>query len=166
MFFVILIFLVSLFFLTRILFIIFGLYKTPVIQTFEWYGPEEKIYYPVPELVLWLGIFILTGSPWIAVFVGYNHPISWPGLLLLLTWWYIRQHPELPERYPILTWLPEWYRNLRSRTNRYERRRIGYMWLRLPARTRMLFHSNDTAFAQWADLVVMAWVQDEEDFGE
>lgn len=159
---ILIIFLVSLFFLTRIIFIMAGLYKTPVIKSFEIYGPEETIYYPIPELMLWLGVFILTGTPWLAVYIGYHDPLSIPGVLLIGAWWYARQHPNLPRRYPFLTFLPRWYSDLRERTNRYERRRIAYMWLRLSQRTRWLFHTHDAAFLHWADFVIMGWVGDEE----
>jgi len=156
------VFFASLFFLARVIFVIIGLYKTPVIRSFETYGPEDHVYSPIPELLLWLGILTLSGAPWIAVFAGYHDPISWPGVMLIVLWGLTRQHPEWPQHYPSLLLLPRWYNELRERTNRYERRRIAYMWLRLPPRVRQHMHSNDTAFRLWADFVIMSWVTEEE----
>ena len=51
---------------------------------------------------------------------------------------------------------PRWYSELNDRTTREERRRLGYMWLRLPISLKMVYDTNDHAFFQWVDLVLVA----------
>ncbi len=46
--------LVCLFFTIRMLLIVMGLYKTPVIRSFEKYGGEENTHYPLFHLLVWL----------------------------------------------------------------------------------------------------------------
>jgi hypothetical protein len=43
-----------------------------------------------------------------------------------------------------------------GRTTRAERRRLAYMWLRLPAKLRLIYNSNDRAFMEWADMVILS----------
>jgi hypothetical protein len=51
---------------------------------------------------------------------------------------------------------PRWLFELGERTSRLERRRIAYMWLRLPLRLRLIYNSNDRAFLEWADMVILS----------
>jgi hypothetical protein len=57
---------------------------------------------------------------------------------------------------------PRWYHELRERTTRYERRRIGFMWLHLPARARLSYNSSDRWFFIWADFIIMGTIREEE----
>jgi hypothetical protein len=56
--------------------------------------------------------------------------------------------------------LPIWYAKLRENTTRSEQRRLAYMWLRLPLRTRLLYNASDHYFFLWADLVIAASVRE------
>lgn len=165
--------LLSTIFAGRTLLILLGRLKEPLLHTFERYG-EEVIYYPLLELGGWLIAFIM--STW-ALLLSFNHALQVPQSIIELAL------PIIPMSYivvfhqtvhgigalksiqPLLNRLhvyPLWYRDLRSRTSRYERRRIAYLWLRLPRRLRAIFNMNDPAFLQWADLVIMGAVMEED----
>ena len=155
--------LVSIAFLLRIGMILTGLLKGPILHTFEKYGDSENIYYPLPSLLLWAGVFVLSISRLIAETANIWLPATIPGLGLLAGAYLAQTHPELPRQFPRLFMsYPRWYFNLRDRTSRYERRRLAYMWLWLPPRLRFIYNGNDRAFNQWADLVIMATMRYEE----
>ncbi len=151
-------FLISLVFLIRTVLIITGLIKGPVLRTFEKYGDEEIIYHPTPSLLMWTGVLLLTISPVMsAALTTTLFSLAWPGLLMIGGAYFLHNHPEVARQYPdIFMIYPRWYHELRSRTSRYERRRIAYKWLWLPARLRLAYNGNDRAFSQWADLIIMA----------
>jgi len=159
--------LVSLAFLMRTALIMVGILKGPILQTFEKYGDSETVYYPLPSLLLWGGIFVVTSGFWLAAPLRSWAVLVVPGLLLIGCAYYAYTHPELVQHYPqIFISYPRWYYELRERTSRYERRRIAYMWLSLPYRMRMAFNGNDRAFNQWADLVIIATIPFDEDVGD
>ena len=163
-------FLVSAFFLLRSALIVTGLYKAPILHSFEKYGGEEQFYYPVIYLAVWMLTFLI-----VLAFALYE--ARFPRLLRdqffvylvfapfgLLAWRayvlvekYAKEHPGLFLVYP------HWYTNVRERTSRAERRRLAYMWLHLPWRTRLLFNSSDQAFLIWVDLVILATLRPEVD---
>lgn len=137
----------------RSLLIVVGWYKNPVLQRFEHYG-TERIFSPILSLVLWalvllayfiivimgftvmIGIFVLLSLPVVAYYDRLRH--------------FVRDHPDL------FMFYPRWYWLLVDRTSREERRRIAYLWLRLPFRTRLLYSTSDKHFEQWADLVLLS----------
>jgi hypothetical protein len=159
--------LVSLAFLMRTALIMTGILKGPILHTFEKYGDMETVYYPLPSLLFWGGIFVITCGFWLAAPLRSWAVLVMPGILLIAGAYYAYTHPELAQQHPqIFMSYPSWYFELRERTTRYERRRIAYMWLGLPYRMRMAFNGNDHAFNQWADLVIIATIPFDEDIGD
>ena len=155
--------LISIAFLLRIGLILTGLLKGPILHTFEKYGDTENVYYPLPSLLLWGGVFLLSITRIMAVTANIWLPATIPGLALLVGAYIAQAHPELPQQYPRLFMsYPRWYFDLRDRTSRYERRRLAYMWLWLPPRLRFIYNGSDRAFNQWADLVIMATMRYED----
>ena len=53
-------FVVSTFYLVRVVLVIAGWYKSPVLHSFEKYGDEENLYYPLPNLLICVGAFCIT----------------------------------------------------------------------------------------------------------
>lgn len=155
--------LISIAFLLRIGLILIGMLKGPVLQTFEKYGDAENVYYPLPSILLWAGIFILSMTGILADRAGIFLPTVPFGIFLLIAAYLAYTHPELPRHYPrIFMSYPRWYFELRERTSRYERRRLAYMWLWLPRRLRLIYNGSDAAFNQWADLVILATMRFED----
>ncbi|HLV34033.1 MAG TPA: hypothetical protein VKY59_02915 [Spirillospora sp.] len=155
--------LISIGFLLRIGLILTGLLKGPILQTFEKYGDAENIYYPLPSILLWLGIMTLSLTALIAERAGIVLPTVPVGLLLLAAAYAAYTQQDLARQYPrIFMSYPRWYHDLRDRTSRYERRRLAYMWLSLPPRLRLIYNGSDHAFNQWADLVILATMRFED----
>lgn len=156
--------LISIVFLLRTGLILIGLFKGPILQTFEKYGDEETVYYPLPSLLLWIGVLVISGTALMAEKTGINLNTGILGILLLLGAYFAYTNPDLARQYPqIFMVYPRWYYELRDRTSRYERRRLAYMWLWLPRRLRLIYNASDRAFNQWADLVIMATMRYDED---
>jgi hypothetical protein len=154
---------VSIAFLLRIGLILVGLLKGPILQTFEKYGDAETIYYPLPSLLMWSGIFLLSITAVLTDTLGVVLPTSIIGIGLLVGAYLAFNSPDIARQYPRLFMsYPRWYFELRDRTSRYERRRLAYMWLWLPYRLRMIYNGSDRAFNQWADLVILATMRFED----
>ncbi len=138
-----------------------GINKGPVLAKFERYGPEPPYYFPLPSMIFWLaGIVFSTGLLLRDSGMG-GSAIEIAGVVLFLLAVFAWNQKPYWQRYAeTLPTLPAWYAHLREYTSRYERRRIAYMWLRLPLRTRLLYNANHQAFFTWADLVIMATVRD------
>lgn len=142
---------------TRLMLIILGVYKNPVLKSLRKYGDHEDIYRPLPELLFWLGLLVIFADFWLRR-VG-QFPISflpigglfWVGAYLSLRW--IQEHQPPPN---VLLASPRWLCELADYTTRLERRRVAYMWLRLHWRTQLDYNSNDRAFLHWADMIVLA----------
>lgn len=156
LFVLLLLFMASGVYIARTLLILMGLFKDPILRQFERYGDEEPIYYPFPRLLLSLSIcaFVL------ALLLSRGFLINWwvwlPGLLLLAGAVLLHEYAHVAQRYPqVFQAFPRWYYRLCSETNRVERRRLAYMWLHLPWRTRLIYNSSDHAFFLWADLVIV-----------
>jgi hypothetical protein len=143
--------------LGRITLILAGFWKDPILRGFEHYGDDERLYNPLPGLLLWSGVLLLGAGIWADPLVE-NIPTWLPGLLLINFAYSAHRYRALWERFPFLLALPRWSAQLREYTDREERRRIAYNWLDLSWRTRLLFNGSDRAFLQWADLIVMATV--------
>lgn len=155
--------LISIAFLLRIGLILIGLLKGPVLRTFEKYGDAENVYYPLPSILLWGGVFILSITSFLATRAGIFLPTVPMGLFLIVAAYLAYTNPQLAQHYPRLFMsYPRWYFDLRERTSRYERRRLAYMWLWLPRRLRLIYNGSDAAFNQWADLVILATMRFED----
>lgn len=167
---ILLLFLASGFFVLRSLLVIFGLLKGPILQTFEKYGDAEGLAFPVLHFLVALPFFLLTFTYLLfggSVPVGLSSPYLAYCLMIGLTAvMYFSYHylKDLAQRYPqVFMAYPRWYNALRERTTRAERRRIAYMWLCLPWRTRLFYNSSDDAFTIWVDLVLLACIRPEND---
>lgn len=133
--------------------IILGVYKDPVLASFEVYG-REKIYSPMVWLIIW-GL----GSTYLSLYLLIPQDNAFIiGIVILIPVLAVRERvPNIVHNNPrFFRSLPAWYRELATRTTREERRRIAYLWLRLPARTRSLYNINNHLFYQWVDLVLMS----------
>jgi hypothetical protein len=156
-------------FLIRSVLIVTGLHKDPILRSFEKYGGQENFYYPLVQLIVALLIFsfsvgIVLFRDWV---IGSMSSFGIYVLAALLIYgainahrWlmhYAQQHPRWFLLYP------HWYTDLRERTTRVERRRLAYMWLRLPWRARTMYNSSEPAFTIWVDLVLLATLRSEDD---
>lgn len=145
-------FIVCLLFLRAAL-ITFGYYKEPVLSAFQQYG-DEVGFSPLLDMVMW-GV-IMAFMMFLAIV---------PSSLLILLgviimtlggffYWQVKDnimnYPELFLQYP------RWYRDIVDHTSREERRKISYMWLGLPLRTRLLYNAREDAFRKWVELVVIS----------
>lgn len=137
----------------RSLLIVLGVYKTPVLRRFEDYG-NESYYSPMLGLLAWsMGLFIFfmllfvySGSVFAMAFFMMSPMI----LLYYKSEDLVRDFPEIFLKSPV------WYLQLTHMCSRDDRRRLAYMWLRLPLRTRLLYSTNNYQFMKWVDLVVVS----------
>jgi hypothetical protein len=162
MFFIMVIWLGAIGWLFRELLVLGGWHKGPVLALFEVYGGEAPMYYPLPVILLCIGVIIWCGEMVVSGTDNYQ-----PGafgitgiLFLVLAWiaWHFAEHVRSHIDFMLV--LPIWYAKLRENTTRSEQRRLAYMWLRLPLRTRLLYNASDHYFFLWADLVIAASVRD------
>lgn len=147
-------FLLCMLFLIRIIAVILGLWKEPILHTFERYGDAERDYDALPQLLAWSGGFAIATSFWLNEAAPTSfYALHVLGILLLVVAYVV---------YRLRRWIrrffpyPRWYFDLQARTGRSERRRIAYLWLRLSWRTRLMLNSNSRAFEEWADFVIMS----------
>lgn len=146
-------FLITLFFLARSVMIILGRLKGPILQGFEKYGDDEQPYQPMVSVMAWGGATLLTTSE----LLGSSFCIVPLVFLIWAVAYLMYVSPEKANHFPALFFrYPRWLYELLEYTSRYERRRLAYMWLRLPRRTRAAYNSDDNAFREWADLVILA----------
>jgi len=142
---------ISCFMMLRSFLVVVGIYKDPILASFEVYG-DEKIYSPLYNLILWsiafvyLALFLYVGSGILLVALFLAIPLSYFYRLYQRL---LQEHPDVFRR------LPGWYAELVVRTDREERRRIAYLWLRLPVRTRLLYNARSEFFLHWVDQVLM-----------
>jgi hypothetical protein len=129
-----------------------GFYKDPILTSFEHFG-EERIYSPLYRLIAW-SITLLYLSLFLYVQPGL---LIVAGAIMLIPLVSLREtlqrllysDPRLYRAFPV------WYRHLAERTTRTERRRIAYLWLRLPPRTRTHYNISQQAFHHWLDMVLV-----------
>ncbi len=155
---------IGIIFLIRAMLILIGLYKTPILRRFEDYGPEEKPYLPILAVMLWSGVLTMTAATWAGGLVG-GIPVTLNllgVLVLMVTGLGYNYADRLAKYHWRILKLPHWYYELIVRTNRFERRRIGYMWLHLPLKLRLTYNSSDKQFFVWADFVIMGSIREEE----
>ncbi len=147
---------VSIIFLIRAGLIILGYYKQPILRSFEHYG-EEKPYFPLISLVVWAVVLFL--CVWYTISVYVNSPtMQFLGFPLIMLGYelyrkvlrFAANHPDHFMMYP------DWYQDLCHRTSREERRRVAYLWMRLPYGMRLRYNTHDRAFRQWVDLVLVS----------
>ncbi len=129
-----------------------GTIKDPILQSFEVFG-EEQHYSPSLWLVVWTGATL-----YLSLFLYF--PAGQVVMLGVLVGLAISGLAEpvhrLRERYNLhFKNFPKWYHIMVERTDREERRRIAYHWLRLPARTRWLYNARTELFWQWVDQVLI-----------
>ncbi len=70
--------------LLRNVLILMGLYKTPILATFEQYGDE---YLPLPAvgMIGWIGVFVILAGVTSSTYFGPDYPMKLGvGILLLL----------------------------------------------------------------------------------
>ncbi|MCA9884167.1 MAG: hypothetical protein KC546_21045 [Anaerolineae bacterium] len=140
--------------LLRSVLIVMGVHKDPVLRSFEKYG-EESQYSPFIVMLIWGYIFI---AYHLIIFVPS------PGLFvimlvisaILINAIFINPSSFVYRLRPYFNRFPRWFVELSQRTTREERRRIAYLWLRLPIRTRILYNTHDYYFLEWADLVLLS----------
>lgn len=135
-----------------------GLWKDAVLRASQRYDFDDT-YYVLPGVLLTVGILIVSASLLIGVLEPRADRSVVIGVLFCVLAYFAfflrdnaREHPE------IFCSLPRWYVELRKVTTREERRRIAYLWLRLPLRTRMHYNFSHHHFWLWADLVILGTV--------
>lgn len=153
----------SIIFLIRATLILLGYLKEPILHTFSEYGPREKLYMVGQGLLAWGGVLSFCAGLWAASYSSLSVTLTTLGVLMELLVAVGYTYAEQAEKLHLkLLKYPVWYHELRERTSRYERRRIGYMWLHLPLRTQLSYNSSDTMFMIWADFVIMGTIREEE----
>ncbi len=145
-------FLVALMFLRACL-VTLGVYKEPILAAFQQYG-DEVGFSPLFETCAWGAvlaylIFVVLVPSSFLILLGVIFFVSF-----VMLYWRIKdnimQHPEIFLRFP------HWYRDIVDRTSREERRKLSYMWLVLPLRTRLLYNADHAEFRKWVELVVLS----------
>jgi len=148
-----LIFIVASLLFIRAVLVTFGFYKEPVLSAFQQYG-DEVGFSPLLDMFVWgivvaYLIFVVLVPSSILILFGVVSVI-----LFLVGYWQVKDnimnHPEIFLQYP------RWYRDIVDHTSREERRKISYMWLGLPFRTRLLYNAREDAFRKWVELVVIS----------
>jgi len=136
--------------------IVIGAYKDPLLATFESYG-ELRLAKPIVMFVLWIIMLIYIMLFWymhsafvFAVGLTLFIPV---GAFYIPILRFINRYEETFTQYP------HWYHELVEIADREERRRIAYMWLRLPPATRMIYNVNQTSFRHWVEQVLLTVAQ-------
>ena len=130
-----------------------GYYKEPILTAFQQYG-DEVGFSPLFESIMWastLGylVFVLLVPSSFLVLLGIIAFVSY-----IMLYWKVKDnimnYPEVFLRFP------SWYRDIVDHTSREERRKLSYMWLGLPLRTRLLYNAQHNEFRKWVELVVLS----------
>lgn len=130
-----------------------GFYKEPILSAFQQYG-DEVGFSPLFESVAWGAVlsyllFIVLAPSSFLILIG-----VFCFALFVMLYWRIRdsvlRHPQVFLRFP------RWYREIVDHTTREERRKLSYMWLALPLRTRLLYNAQHEEFRKWVELVVLS----------
>jgi len=149
----VIVFLVVLLLFFRASMVTLGYYKEPVLSAFQQYG-EEVGFSPLLEMILWGSV--LAYMLFLALVP--SSLLIMLGVLLftifVATYWQIKENiMDYPD---VFLQYPRWYRDIVDHTTREERRKISYMWLGLPLRTRLLYNTREDAFRKWVELVVIS----------
>lgn len=151
--------LVSAGYLIRMVLIAAGLYKEPVLRSFERYAQIDDDYYMLPQLLLGMGTFSIVAGILFSAAVSPRFPPLLVGSIFLILSYLAYNWSDKMRAFPqIFMAVPRWYVELRDRTTREERRHIAYMWLCLPPRMRMHLNGSDHHFLLWADQVILGTV--------
>jgi hypothetical protein len=143
--------------------IVFGLYKDPILWSFEQYGPDERLPLPLATLIGWIGALVVLLGVWMSMYFPLPMPLVTIGAgIIFAAGLCFYNYMYIYKWYYRVIGLPRWHHELLSRTTRYERRRIAYMWLHLPWRLRLLYNSSNASFFIWADFVIMGTIREEE----
>lgn len=130
-----------------------GFYKEPILTAFQQYG-EEVGFSPLFEACWWgyalaYLIFMLIAPSSSLVLFGITSFVA-----SFILYWKIKdsvmRHPQIFLKFP------RWYHEIVDRTSREERRKLSYMWLALPLRTRLLYNAQHDEFRKWVELVVLS----------
>ena len=130
-----------------------GFYKEPILSAFQRYG-DEVGFSPLFESFAWGGVlayllFIVLVPSSFLILIG-----VFCFAIFVMLYWRIKDsilnHPQIFLRFPY------WYREIVDRTTREERRKLSYMWLALPLRTRLLYNAQHEEFRKWVELVVLS----------
>jgi len=130
-----------------------GFYKEPILSAFQQYG-DEVGFSPLFESLAWGGVlayllFVVLVPSSFLVLIG-----VFSFVMFVMLYWRIRdsvmRHPQVFLRFP------NWYREIVDHTTREERRKLAYMWLALPLRTRLLYNAQHEEFRKWVELVVLS----------
>ena len=138
---------------SRAVFVMTGMYKDPVLAKFEHFGEDEPVFSPILNIAVWgsallyLLLFLYFPSGMLFV-LGIMIGVTFASARFeILEFVRKRQNPT--------RMFPDWYADLSQRTTREERRRIAYMWLRLPPRTRLIYNTSTPYFMHWVDQVLI-----------
>ena len=130
-----------------------GYYKEPILTAFQQYG-DEVGFSPLFEALSWGGVlayllFIVLAPSSFLILIG-----VFCFVMFVMLYWRIKDsilnHPHIFLRFP------NWYRDIVDHTTREERRKLSYMWLALPLRTRLLYNAQHEEFRKWVELVVLS----------
>ncbi|GEM_PF-916990 len=141
-------------FLGRLLLILSGMLKDPVLRQLRSYSDTLPSYFFMPALFLWIALFMLFFSMLMMEISDTNFPVFLSSCAPFLLAYLATRFPGMLIKHGWVL-LPAWYRALQSYAARDDQRRVAYMWLSLPPRLRWRFSVNDRAFLQWADLVLL-----------
>jgi hypothetical protein len=137
----------------RAVLITLGYYKEPVLSAFQQYG-DEVGFSPLLDMILWGSImsylvFVVIVPSSMLILFGVVALV-----LFIAMYWQVKDNIM---NYPaIFLQYPRWYRDIVDHTSREERRKISYMWLGLPFKTRLLYNAREDAFRKWVELVVIS----------
>ena len=143
---------VSLFF-ARACLVTLGFYKEPILSAFQRYG-DEVGFSPLFETFAWglvlayLMFVVLVPSSFL-ILIGI---FAFVFFVMI----YARVRDSVMEHPAIFLRFPNWYREIVDHTSREERRKLSYMWLGLPLRTRLLYNADHAEFRKWVELVVLS----------
>ena len=130
-----------------------GYYKEPILSAFQQYG-DEVSFSPLFESFAWgctlaYLVFVLLVPSSFLILIGVFLFVTF-----VMLYWKVKDsilaHPQIFLRFP------RWYRDIVDHTSREERRKLSYMWLGLPLRTRLLYNAQHEEFRKWVELVVLS----------
>lgn len=130
-----------------------GMYKDPVLASFEHFGEQEPVFSPVLNIIAWGATVI-----YLLLFLYFpTGTIITLGVMVIVPTYSLRDEIAnfVKKQQSPTRMFPIWYGELVDRTTRQERRRIAYMWLRLPARTRIIYNTSTPYFMHWVDQVLL-----------
>ena len=140
-------------FCMRALLVTLGFYKEPILAAFQRYG-DEVGFSPLFEAITWAGVlayllFVMMIPSSLLILLGIMIFVSF-----VMLYWKVKDNIM---NYPqVFLRFPRWYRDIVDHTSREERRKLSYMWLALPLRTRLLYNAQHNEFRKWVELVVLS----------